>query len=129
MDFLRKLANKTKSVYIDAMILAFFDDPLSVETLLNNLSEADFNLDDVSVVTSDGETANAFAQNAGPLNGVKPERVHEALIEMGISEEGAKSCQDAVSNRSVLLAMNVAEEYRQAAEEIFQDHLAQLIKG
>ena len=126
---IQNLAIKSKSVYIDAMILAILDDKFSVETLLNNLSEADFNLDDVSIVMSDVEQANAFEQNKGPLIGIKPEGVNEALVNMGISKKGAKTCQDAVTNGSILLVMNVAEEYSSAAEEIFQDHSAQLIKG
>jgi hypothetical protein len=111
------------------MILAILDDTSSVETLLNNLSEADFNLDDVSIVMSNVKQADAFGQKSGPLNGVKPKRVNEALIKLGISNEAAKNCQDAVTNGSILLAMNVVDEYRQAAEEIFQDHSARLIKG
>ena len=126
---IQNLASKSKSVYIDAMILAILDDKFSVETLLNNLSEADFNLDDVSIIMSDVEQANAFEQTKGPLNGIKPERVNEALVNMGISKKGAKTCQDAVTNGSILVVMNVAEEYSSAAEEIFQDHSAQLIKG
>lgn len=125
----RQLASKSKLVYIGKMILGILDDTFSVETLLNNLSEADFDLDNVSVVMHDVEQAKAFKINAGPLSGVKPERVSDALIKLGVSEEGAKTCQDAVTSGSILLVMNVAEEYSQAAEEIFQDHSAQLIKG
>ena len=111
------------------MILAILDDKFSVETLLNNLSEADFNLDDVSIVMSDVEQANAFEQTKGPLKGIKPERVDEALVNMGVSKKRAKACQDAVTNGSILVVMKVADEYSQAAEEMFQDHSAQLIKG
>ena len=111
------------------MILAILKNTSSVETLLNNLSEADFDLADVSIVMSDVKKANAFGQNKGPLNGIKPESVEEALIKLGASKKEAKECQGAVSSGSVLVVMKVADEYSQAAEEMFQDHSAQLIKG
>ena len=111
------------------MILAILKNTSNVETLLNNLSEADFDLADVSIVMSDMKKANAFKQNKGPLSGIKPKGVEEALIKLGISKKEAKTCQDAVTNGSVLVVMKVADEYSQAAEEMFQDHSAQLIKG
>ena len=111
------------------MILAILDNTSSVETLLNNLSEADFDLADVSVVMNDLKKADAIGQNAGPLKGIQPENVSDALVKMGVSKKGAKTCQDAVTKGSVLLVMKVADEYSQAAEEMFQDHSAQLIKG
>ena len=111
------------------MILAILKNTSSVETLLNNLSEADFDLADVSIVMNDMKKANAFRQNKGPLNGIKPEGVEEALVKLGISKREAKTCQDAITSGSVLVVMKVADEYSQAAEEMFQDHSAQLIKG
>jgi hypothetical protein len=111
------------------MILAILEKASSVETLLNNLSEADFDLADVSVVMSDDKKANALGQNKGPLTGIKPESVDEALNKMGISKKSAATCQDAVTSGSVLIVMKVADEYSQAAEEMFQDHSAKLIKG
>ncbi len=111
------------------MILAIINDPFSVETLLNNLSEADFDLEDVSVVMGDLKRRTAYGQNAGPLNGIGPEGVGEALIGLGISEDGAKQCQDAVAQGNILVVMKVVQEYSPAAEKIFQDHSAQLIKG
>jgi hypothetical protein len=111
------------------MILAILKDTSSVQTLLNNLSEADFDLGTVSIVMSNVEQVKAFGQNAGPLKGIKPGQVHHALVKLGISNERAKQCQDALTKGDVLLAMNIADEYSPAAEEIFQDHSAQLIKG
>ena len=111
------------------MILAILKNTSSVETLLNNLSEADFDLADVSVVMSDEKKANTLGQNKGPLNGIKPEGVEGALIKLGVSKKEAKTCQDAVTNGSILVVMKVADEYSQAAEEMFTDHSAQLIKG
>ena len=111
------------------MILAILKNTSSVETLLNNLSEADFDLADVSLVMSDVKKASAFGQNEGPLNGIKPEGVEEALVKLGISKKEAKECQGAVTSGSVLVVMKVADEYSQAAEEMFTDQSAQLIKG
>lgn len=111
------------------MILAILKNISSAETLLNNLSEADFDLNEVSIIWSGSEKGNALGQDAGPLKGIKPKGVGEALIGLGVSQEGAKICQDAVINKNILLVMNVAEEYRPAAEETLRDHESQIVKG
>ncbi len=111
------------------MILAILENESSVQTLLNNLSEADFDLKDVSVMTKDGKLSKAVGMDGGPLKGVRPKSVVEALTRAGVSEENAKVCDEAIVQGKILLVMTVADEYRPAAEEMFRDHSAQLVKG
>ncbi len=111
------------------MICAILPDVFSTETLLNNLSEADFDLKEVSVIMQDIAQRDKIAKDLGPLQGVELKKLDEALIKAGMSEEGAGKCRDSITNGQVLVVMNVAEEYLAAAMEMFQDHSARLIKG
>src|SRR5574341_455632 len=111
------------------MILAILPDASSTEILLNNLYEAEFDLKDVSVIMQDVKQRNAIARDAGPLKGIGLPKIPQALRKAGASPESAERCYQAVLNGKVLVVMNVAEQYRPAAEEMFQDHSAQLIKG
>jgi hypothetical protein len=110
------------------MILAILQNASSLETLLNNLSEADFDLADVSVLTQKVELRNAIPSNSGPLKGTQPDQIKETLMRAGVSEQNAELCYRAVRDGKVLVAMKVEEQYRPFAEEAFEDHSAQLIK-
>jgi hypothetical protein len=111
------------------MIWAILPDVSSTETLLNNLSEADFNLDEISVMMQDISQRNAIAKDLGPLKGVDSKKLEKALIKLGLSKEGIAGCREAIIKGKVLVVMNVADEFRPAALEMFQDHSAQIIKG
>ncbi len=110
------------------MILAILPDISKAETLLNNLAEADFDLKDVSVVTKDPGLRDKIAKDLGPLKGVEAVRLIDALVKAGFSNSGAKSCHVALMDGRVVIAMEIKEEYRQAAQEMFQDQSAQIIK-
>jgi hypothetical protein len=110
------------------MILAILPDTSSIESLLNNLSEADFDLNDVSVVLKDTSVRNKIAQDIGPLQGVGPAHVEDALQKAGVTRENAKKCHDAVVNGKVLVAMKVDPKYSQAAREMFTDHSAEIVE-
>jgi hypothetical protein len=111
------------------MILAILQDASTAEILLNNLSEADFNLEDVSVLMADANLRNAIANDAGPLQGLEFGNAVEGLTSLGVSKENAVLCREAMDKGQVLVVMDVADEFSQIAEEMFQDHSAQLIKG
>jgi hypothetical protein len=111
------------------MIWAILPDASRTETLLNNLSEADFNLDEISVIMQDLSQRNAIAKDLGPLKGVDLKKLEKALIKLGLSKEGIADCKKAIINGKVLVVMNVPDEYLPAALEMFQDHSAEMIKG
>ncbi len=111
------------------MIWAIIPDVSSTETLLNNLSEADFDLDEVSVIMQDNAQRDVVAKDIGPLQGVELKSLVKSLIKLGLSEEGAENCRDAVLNGQVLVVMDIPAEYLPVATEMFEDHSARLIKG
>ncbi len=110
------------------MILAILPDVSKTESLLNNLSEADFKLEDVSVVMFDMAMRDKIAQDAGPLKGVKPAQVSGALKTAGKPESIAQQCLDAIKQGKVLVAMDVDPKYQQAALEMFKDMSAQILE-
>jgi hypothetical protein len=110
------------------MIWAILPDVSSTETLLNNLSEADFNLNEISVIMQDLGQRNAIAKDLGPLKGVDLKKLEKASIKLNLSKESIASCREAIIIGKVLVVMNVADEFRPAALEMFQDHSAQLIQ-
>ena len=111
------------------MILAIFENLSRIESLLNNLSEADFNLNDVSVIYADVKQRDVVAKDLGPLKGIAPKKLVEELTKLGVSRQNAELCQEAVLKGKVLSAMNISPELSQAAEEMFRDQSAQIIKG
>lgn len=113
----------------ETMILAILPDASKVETLLNNLSEADFNLKDVSVIMQDAAARDQIAKDAGPLQGAKPAQLAEALKKAGVSGASAQRLFDAVKSGKAVVAMKVDPKYEQAAREMFTDMSAEVVEG
>ncbi len=57
------------------MLIGLLADPTRAETLLNNLSEADFDLADVSLILKDIKQRDALARDAGPIKGVQAGKI------------------------------------------------------
>jgi hypothetical protein len=109
------------------MILAILPDASTAEQLLNNLSEADFDLHDVSVLLQDTALRNKIATDAGPLKGVLPMQAPASLKAAGASQEAVQRCQEAIQNGKVVVAMKVDPKYEPAAREMFEDISAQIL--
>ncbi len=109
------------------MILAILPDASKAESLLNNLSEADFDISKVSVVMQDVATRDKIAKDTGPLQGAKPARLAGALKKAGAPAEVTSRAADAVKSGKVLVAMNVDPKYEQAAREMFTDMSAEFL--
>ena len=126
---LRKLDSEHhRSRYGGHMILAILPDTSNIETLLNNLSEADFDLNDVSVMLKDTDLKNKIAQDVGPLQGIQPAQISGALQKAGTNQANAKRCQDAIAKGKAVIAMKVDPKYSQAARQMFTDHAAEIIQ-
>ena len=110
------------------IIFGVFPNASNAEILLNNLSEADFDLSDVSVVMRTSKQRNAFAQDCGPLKGATMSNLSEKLLRSGLPTEACDLYRDALLDGKVLVAMNVTPETKAAAKEMFEDHSAELIK-
>ncbi len=110
------------------MLIGLLPDSSKTEILLNNLSEADFDLADISVIMQDLKQRKAIARDAGPWKGIRLEKINSKLIEAGLSAEQAEQCVNQLRQGMVLVVMQVSQESLSAAREMFQDHNAQIIK-
>ncbi len=97
--------------------------------MLNNLSEADFELAQVSVVMSDPKLRDAIAPDTGPLKGARLENLPVKLVQAGLPEADAKPYSDAITQGKVLVAIAAPAGLLTVAQEMLQDHSAQLIRG
>jgi hypothetical protein len=110
------------------MIVGIIPDASTAEILLNNLSEADFNLADISLIMRDQKLRDKIAKDTGPLKGVRYDQVSAALVHAGLSSQDANAYQDAVAQGKVLAAMKTAPTTSVAAKEMFSDQSGELIK-
>jgi hypothetical protein len=110
------------------MLIGILPNVFSAETLLNNLSEADFDLNNVSVIMQDAKIRNKIAKDVGPFKGVHPEKIMDELIKAGMTKSTAKLCADALAQSKVLVAMNVSADLLASAKEMFTDESAQIVK-
>ncbi len=111
------------------MIVGILPNASTAEILLNNLSEADFDLSDVSVIMQDLKLRDSIAQDGGPLQGVDLSNLSARLVQAGLSAQDANLYRDALAQGKVLVALAAPSGSEQAAKEMFHDHSAQLIQG
>ncbi len=111
------------------MLFGLFNNSSRVESLLNNLSEADFELGSVSVIMTDTATRDKIARDVGPLKGVRPDQLAANLARLGLSKELSGHCVDMLQKGMILVAMNVPQAVMAAAKEMFQDQSGQIIDG
>jgi hypothetical protein len=109
------------------MIVAILPNASTAEQLLNNLSEAEFDLKNVSVLMQDTAMRNKIAKDTGPLKGVAPAQASASLKAAGVSADAAQKCQEAIKNAKVVVAMKVDPKYEPAAREMFKDIAAQVL--
>lgn len=110
------------------MVIGVIPNPSSMQTLLNNLKEADFSLRDVSVIMSDPKARNAIAKDAGPLKGVVPAQLRTKLVQAGVSQADAKAYGDALAEGKVVVAIRTAQGAEQPAIQMLQDYAPENVK-
>jgi hypothetical protein len=110
------------------MLICLLANASTVETLLNNLSEADFDLAQVSVIMYDVKTRDKIAKDVGPLKGVHPDRLAAELNRQGLAAAAAQHALETMQAGQVLVAMNVDPQSASAAREMFQDMKAEILK-
>ena len=110
------------------MIIGIIPDASTAEILLNNLSEADFDLNDVSIIMQDVDTRNKIAKDGGPLKGAKPAQLAAALKKAGASPASIQRGAEAVKSGKPLVAMKVDPKYEHAAREMFTDMSAEILE-
>ncbi len=110
------------------MIIGIIKDASTAEILLNNLSEADFNLADVSLVMRDQKLRAKVAKDTGPLKGIRFDQVSARLVQAGLSLQDAQLVQNALAHGKVLVAMRTSPDIIDAAKEMFADQSAEFIR-
>lgn len=110
------------------MILGIIPDAFAAEILLNNLSEADFNLVDVSLIMRDQKLRDKIAKDAGPLKGVCYDQISARLVQAGLSALDAQAYQDAVVQGKVLAVMDATPDLVEVVREMFTDQSGEFIK-
>lgn len=110
------------------MVIGIVPNTSKTETLLNNLSEADFNLSDVSVIMSDPKKRNAIASDAGPFKGASAANLPKELVKHGISQSQANAYRDAVKKGGVFVAIAGGKDSESAAGEMLKDYDSRLVK-
>jgi hypothetical protein len=109
------------------MILAILPSSSAAESLLNNLSEADFDLQHVSVMMKNTGLRNRIAEDTGPLIHAAPNEVGTSLRSLGAAIDPAREAQQAIDDDKVVVAMDVDPKYEAAAREMFKDVSAQIL--
>ncbi len=113
---------------MDKWIIGIIPDASTAEILLNNLSEADFKLSDVSLILSDPKLQRKIAKDTGPLKGVQSNQISARLAQAGLSAQDAQAYQDAVAQGKVLAVMKTAPDTAEAAKEMFSDQSGESIR-
>ncbi len=110
------------------MILAVLATTSNVETLLNNLSEADFDPNSVSVIMQDSNLRDKIASDAGPFKGVTAATLPASLAHAGLTKQAAQPVLAALKKGQAFVAMNPPAESVQAALDMFKDYAPPFLK-
>ncbi len=113
---------------VHTLIVGIIPDASTAEILLNNLSEAEFNLADVSLVLRDQKLHDQITKDTGPLKGVRPDQISAYLIKAGLSAPDAQAYQNAVAQGKVLAAMRTSPNLAETAKEMFADQSGESIQ-
>jgi hypothetical protein len=109
------------------MIVGIIPNAFAAESLLNNLSEADFSLGDVSLIMRDQELRDKVAEDIGPLKGVPYDQISEVLVQAGLSAPKAQAYQEAVAQGKVLAVMDAAADLVEVVIEMFTDQSGEAV--
>jgi hypothetical protein len=98
----------------------------SIETAINNLTEADFDESTISLVLKDAKLARQIIDDQGPLKGATLSNLQKKLSEY---ETGNKTQAyiTSIQKGNALIAISVPEEAVDAAEEMLSDYDAELV--
>jgi hypothetical protein len=110
------------------MLIGILPDASSAETLLNNLSEAEFDLNAVSIIMQDVKLRDKIAKDVGPFKGIHPNKISAQLLKAGLNQTQVEFCVDALAKSKALAAMKVSPDLVSTAKEMFEDQSAQIIK-
>ena len=110
------------------MVSGLFSDQGSAEVVLNNLYEASYSLENVSVVAQDPNLSVDLNEFDGPLGRQLNQSVENSLENAGLSLEDIEYYKEEVDKGSILIVLNTGVETDHNAVEIFQTSNGSYIK-
>ena len=110
------------------MVLGLFQNVIDAEIALNNLSEADFNSQDISVIMEDIQAVKRIADVSGALTGTLDQNETQRLQKLGFTQGEVDNFQASLKVGGVIISIKAGPDSDKAAQEILADQKAQNIK-
>ncbi|MGI8419212.1 MAG: hypothetical protein ACR2LN_01055 [Candidatus Levyibacteriota bacterium] len=94
----------------------------SAETAINNLTEADFDEKNISLVMKDEQSARKIIDAYGPLKDTSVSTLPQALQRLGMQKAQSDHIIQAVVAGKALIAIQTPQEAVDAAKEMLNDY-------
>lgn len=106
----------------DKIILGIIPSLNNAESLINNLVEADYSEDNISLVSQDTETARKIIDDSGPLEGSDMDNISQYLSGFGLPQDEIDVYRQALASGKSLISLSCPPPSAGAAVEIFNDY-------
>lgn len=110
------------------LVFGIIPDINSIDTLLNNLNEAEFNIKDTSVMLTDNKKARAIHGDNGPMKDIASDGLQDKLKSLGISMQDSAEYVTELSHGKAFVAMKIPKETADTACEMLKDYNVELLK-
>ena len=104
------------------MVIGLLKDPQTAEETLTNLSEAEFDSKDISVLAKNTTVAHRIANPAGPFEKVKSGDIGSRLELEGVSSTLATTFQEEVNSGGILVVIDGEPAADDVAEEMLKEN-------
>jgi hypothetical protein len=99
-----------------------------LDTLITNLTEADIDEKDISVVTKNANTKTYLTNKGGPLKNATYETLEKVLNKQKIPHEMVEKIVDVIGRDGSLVVVDVDPTYEEAVQKMLQDYPPQSIE-
>jgi hypothetical protein len=111
------------------MILALYKDTSSLETLINNLAEQEFDERCISIITRDEALPDRILKTPGPLSGNLTASTSKKLLAYGMSKQDLTKISKSLQKGSVIVLLDVSSDLSSVAEASLKDYNPVSIKA
>jgi len=108
------------------MVIGLLRNPSDASACLDNLYEAEFRPEDISLVMKTSEAVEEIADVSGPLNKLPVDELPARLAGLGLAPAAAALYRLGVEKGGVFIAITSADG-EEAAEEMLHDHRAEAV--
>jgi hypothetical protein len=109
------------------MVIGLFQSAADAAMCLDNLAEADFGPQTVSLIMKTRQDVEAIANVSGPWTGLSVDKLPTKLVSLGLSTQSAAEYEQGVLAGGVFIAIS-AGEAEDAAAEMLSDARARAIR-